>query len=103
MIFRRGRFGDLVRRQLDLFEEDQAELLREAEQAERVYDDAERDDAEEAYGDYQLVLEAIADGLAEVRDTYAATLHEDAADEYEKAFARSARRRFPNLPAGLWP
>ena len=59
MIFRRNRFGDLVRRQLDLFEEDEAELLREAETAARAYDEAEREDAEEAYGDYQLVLESV--------------------------------------------
>ncbi len=35
VIFRRDRFGDLIRRQLDLFVEDEAELLREAEEAER--------------------------------------------------------------------
>jgi hypothetical protein len=37
-----------------------------------------------------------------LRDAYAGTLAEDAAAEYEQAFARSARKRFPNLPAGLW-
>jgi hypothetical protein len=102
VIFRRGRFGELVRRQLDLFSEDEGELLREAEQAEREYDDADRDEAEEAYGDYQLTLEAIADRLAELRDTYASTLDEDAAEAYEQAFARAARKRFPKVPAGLW-
>ena len=71
MIFRRDRFGDLVRRQLDLFEEDEAELLREADTAARAYDDAEREDAEEAYGDYQLVLESVVESLEELRDTYA--------------------------------
>ena len=97
MIFRRDRFGDLVRRQLDLFERDEAELLREAEQAEHSYDDAERDDAEEAYGDFQLVLEAVADRLEELRDTYARTLEEEAADEYERSFGRAARKRFPQV------
>ena len=72
MSFRRDRFGDLVRRQLDLFAEDDAALLREAEAAERAYDEADRDEAEEAYGDYQLVLEAVADRLGEIRDVYAA-------------------------------
>jgi hypothetical protein len=100
--FRRDRFGDLVRRQLDLFAEDETELLREAEQAERAYDEAERDEAEEAYGDYQLMLEAVADGLVGLRDAYAATLDEGAAGAYEKAFARAARKRFPTLPAELW-
>ncbi|HWL34079.1 MAG TPA: hypothetical protein VNP89_10795 [Gaiellaceae bacterium] len=97
MIFRRDRFGDLVRRQLDLFAEDDAELVQEAEDAERAYDEAERDEAEEAYGDYQLVLEAIADRLGEIRDSYVATLDEDAADEYERAFVHAARKRYPKL------
>ena len=97
MIFRRDRFGDLVRRQLDLFAEDEAELLHEAETAERAYDEAERDDAEEAYGDYQLVLEAIADRLGEIRDAYAATLPNDAIDSYEHAFERAAGKRYPKV------
>ena len=49
MIFGRRRFDDLVRRQLDAFAEDEAELLEEAREAERAYDAAEREDAEEAY------------------------------------------------------
>ena len=69
MRLRRDRFGELIRRQLDLFVEDEVELLREAEEAERAYDNAEREVAEDAYGDYQLVLEAIADALADLRDT----------------------------------
>ncbi|MGH3072468.1 MAG: hypothetical protein ACRDNB_09415 [Gaiellaceae bacterium] len=101
MIFRRDRFADLVRRQLDLFAEDEAELLEEAVESERAYDGAEREDAEEAYSDFQLVLETVAERLEELRDGYAATLDEDAAAGYEQAFARAARKRFPKLPAGL--
>ncbi len=97
MSFRRNRFGKLVRRQLDLFAEDEAALLEEAEEAERAYDAAERDDAEELYGDYQLVLESLAERLGELRDTYAATLDESAADEYAAAFERAARRRHPRV------
>jgi hypothetical protein len=97
VIFRRGRFGDLVRRQLDLFEEDEAEHLREADTAARAYDAAERDEAEEAYGDYQLVLESVVERLEEVRDTYAGTLDDDSRDAYEQAFGRVARKRFPTL------
>ena len=101
MIFRRNRFGELIRRQLDLFVEDEADLLREAELAERAYDGAEREAAEEAYGDYQLVLEAIADALAERRDTYAATLADDARAAYERDFDRAANRRFRSPAGGL--
>ena len=98
MIFRRkGRFGDLVRRQLDLFAEDEAELLAELEAAERAYDAADRDDAEEAYADFQLVVDAGAERLADVRDAYAATLDVEVEAEYADAFARAATKRFPRL------
>ena len=99
MIFRRDRFGDLVRRQLDLFEEDEAALLEEAEMAARAYDAADREEAEEAYGDYQLVLESIVACLEELRDTYGATLDDQAREAYAQAFGRAARKRFPTLAA----
>ena len=101
MIFRRNCFGDLVRRQLDLFEEDEADLLREADTAARAYDDAEREEAEEAYSDYQLVLESVVESLEELRDTYAMTLDDDSREAYEQAFGRAARKRFPTLTAAL--
>ncbi|HWN20577.1 MAG TPA: hypothetical protein VNP93_01280 [Gaiellaceae bacterium] len=90
-----------MRRQLDLLTEDEAELLSEADEAERAYDAAERDDAEEAYGDYQLVLDALADRLIDLRVTYAATLDEEAALEYEAAFDGAAMKRFPPLRGRL--
>ncbi len=99
--FRRSRFGELVRRQLELFAVDEAELLAEADAAERAYDAAERDEAEEAYGDFQLVLDAAGERLADLRDTYARTLDEDAAVEYEAAFDRAAAKRFPRLRGAL--
>ena len=99
--FRRNRFADLVRRQLELFAAEEAELLAEAAEAERAYDSAARENAEEAYADYQLVLDAGAERLAEIRAAYAATLEDDAAEEYEAAFAREAAKRFPSFAAGL--
>src|SRR3989442_15614737 len=54
-VLRRGRFGDLLRRQLDLFELDEAPLLREAEEADAAWTNAPREESEERYGDYQLV------------------------------------------------
>jgi hypothetical protein len=98
VIFRRGRFAELVGRQLDLFAEDEAELLREAREQREAYGRAGRGDAEETYGDYLLALETVADRLADLRTTYAATLDEEAADEYEAAFERAVRKRFPELP-----
>ena len=83
-----------MRTQLDLFAEDEAELLAEAETADDAWARAGRDDAEELYGDYQLVVDAIADRLLDVRETYAATLADDAADDYRAAFTRAATKRF---------
>ena len=97
---RRGRFDDLVSRQLALFAEDEAELLDEAEEADEAQRRADRDEAEELYGDYQLVVDAIADRLLDVREAYAATLDDGAADEYRAAFSRAAARRFSRY-AGL--
>jgi hypothetical protein len=94
MRLRGGRFDDVVMRQLDLLAVDEAELLEEADEAEAAWNRADRDSAEEAYGDYQLVVDAIADRLIEARDTYAGTLDGSAADEYRASFNRLASRRF---------
>jgi hypothetical protein len=95
VIFRRsGRFDDLVRRQLDLFAEDEAELLEEAQEADDAWTHADRDEAEELYGDYQLVVDAIGERLLDVRETYAATLEDEAADKYRTAFTHAASTRF---------
>jgi hypothetical protein len=91
---RRSRFHDLVERQLDLFEADDAELLAEAIEAESAWNAAMADNAEEAYGDYQLVVDAIADRLLDIRETYAGSLEDDASSEYMVEFTRQATRRF---------
>jgi hypothetical protein len=91
---RRDRFADLVARQLDLFSVDEADLLTEADEAEAAWNRSGRDEAEEAYGDYQLVVDAIADRLLAIRDAYASTLDDEAADAYRASFARAASRRF---------
>jgi len=92
--FRRGRFRDLVSRQLELFATDEAGLLEEARTAEEAWNSAGREDAEELYGDWQLVVDAVAERLVEVRETYSATLDEDSADEYRAAFTRAAAGRY---------
>jgi hypothetical protein len=101
VIFRRSRFGDLVRRQLDLFETDEAELLSEAAQADKAWTQADRDETEELYGDYQLVVDAVGERLYDVREAYASTLDEAAADEYRTAFDRAALKRFGTLASFL--
>ena len=55
------------------------------------------EDAEEAYGDYQLVVDAIADRLLDIRESYARSLDEDAATEYAAEFTRAATQAVPPL------
>ncbi len=91
---RRGRFADLVDRQLDLFALDDADLLREAAEAEALWNASGADTAEESYGDYQLVVDAIGDRLLDIRESYSGSLDEEASAEYAAEFTRVAKRRF---------
>ena len=91
---RRGRFHELVERQLDLFAVDEADMLAEAAEAEGAWNSAQAEDAEERYGDYQLVVDAIADRLLDIRESYARSLDEEAASEYSAEFTRTATRRY---------
>jgi hypothetical protein len=100
VILRRSRFHDLVDRQLDLFESE-TELLSEAAEADAAWSNADADESEELYGDYQLVVDAVGSALHEIRETYAATVDADTADEYRSAFDRAARKRFGRLVAFL--
>ena len=94
MRLRRRPFDELVERQLALFAADEATLLSEADEAEAAWIRSGRETAEEAYGDYQLVVDAIADRLLDLREAYAATLADHNADAYRRAFAAAVKRRF---------
>jgi hypothetical protein len=96
-VFRRQRFSDVISRQLDLFARDHADLIRECEEAESAYDRADRDGAEERFGDYQDLVETGTELLADLRDHFAATLDEDPAEQYEAEFNRAVRRRLPRF------
>ena len=99
MIFRR-RFADVIERQLDVFAEDEANgMLEEVREAKLAYDRAAREEAEELYGDYVDVVEAATEMLADMRDRFARTLDRDSAEEYEAAFNRAVKKRWP--PFGL--
>lgn len=91
------RFGDLIARQLDLFVRDNLELLEACDEAERAYDRAGREEAEERFGDYQELVETGTEILAELRDNFASTLDEAAAEEYEDAFNRAVETRLPRF------
>jgi len=92
-MLRRRRFQKLVDRQLDLFSDDEAQLLDEAREADSAWTNAEADDSEELYGDYQLVVDAIGERLHDIRETYAESLDERAADDYRATFNRAAGKR----------
>ncbi len=94
MRLRRRPFDELVERQLALFAADEAALLAEADEAEAAWIRSGRERAEEAYGDYQLVVDAIADRLLDLREAYAGTLADHNADAYRRAFAAGVKRRF---------
>jgi hypothetical protein len=96
-VLRRRRFGDLIARQLELFEREHAALIRECEEAEEAYDRSERDEAEEAYGDYQDLVETGTEILADLRDNFALTLDEADAEAYEAEFSRAVAKRLPRF------
>jgi hypothetical protein len=98
MIFRGPRFGELIERQLDLFEREHGDLVLEAAERLAAYNRAGREDAEELYGDYLLTVEAGVEALEDLRDTYARTLAEGVDVRYEQRFNRAAARRLPAFP-----
>jgi hypothetical protein len=95
-VFRRSRFAKVVETQLDLFLREHADVLEEADLRLAAYNKAERDEAEERYGDYLDVVETGAEILAEMRDAYARTI--DDPDEYVRTFDRAVARRLPAYP-----
>jgi hypothetical protein len=96
---RRRRFADLVARQLDLFERAHADVIAEAPERLDAYNRAERDEAEELYGDYVDAVETGTELLADIRWAYWKTLDDDAAEAYEAEFNRAVAKRLP--PFGL--
>jgi hypothetical protein len=96
-MLRKRRFADVIVRQLDLFVRDNLKLLEACDDAERAYDRAEREDAEELYGDYQDLVETGTEVLADLRDYFASTLDDASAEEYEHEFNRAVARRLPRF------
>ena len=94
MIFRRGRFSEVIGRQLDLFELDHSDVIEEAADRLAAYNRADRDEAEELYGDYVDVVETGTELLADIRDAFAGTLPEGTDELYEREFNRAVARRW---------
>jgi hypothetical protein len=95
--FRRDPLRDVIARQLDLFVADEADLLEECREKFRLYQHADREDREEAYGDFSDAVETATEALADMRDRFARRLDEDTAEMYEESFNRAVRKRWPEL------
>jgi hypothetical protein len=93
----RRRFADVIDRQLELFAGEQAGLIADVDAALSAYDQGPREEAEERYGDFLDLVETATDELIELRDNYAATLDEDAAEEYAEEFNDRVRKRLPRF------
>ena len=91
----------MISRQLDLFERDYADLIHDCEQAKAAYDRKGRDEAEERFGDYQDLVETATEVLADLRDNFASTLGDAAAEQYEAEFKRAVERRLPRFSLEL--
>jgi hypothetical protein len=93
VIFRRSPYAALIASQLDLFERDHLDVIDEARARLDAYNRADRDEAEELYGDYLDAVETGTEILADMRDNFARTLEDDGV--YLRDFDRAVRRRLP--------
>lgn len=100
-MFRRRRFGDLIDMQLQVFAQDHAERLEALRATLAEYRAADREEAEERYGDYADQIDWAAEELAELRDAYAATMEPGLVEQYEREFAKAVRRAYPAVADAL--
>jgi len=91
------RFQEVAERQLALFRQDQAELVAEVEEALGAYDSAGRDEAEERYGEFIDLVDTGREVLVDMRDAFAESLDEEAAEEYRLVFDDLVRKRLPRF------
>jgi len=97
MIFRRSRWVELIAGQLDLFVREHADAIEEAREKLALYNRAERDEAEELYGDYVDAVETGTELLADIRDHFKWTLEEELGEQYERDFNDAVRKRLPEF------
>ncbi|HEY2327695.1 MAG TPA: hypothetical protein VGH52_09445 [Gaiellaceae bacterium] len=84
---------------MDLFAREHVELLTRIADLRVAYNRTDRDDAEEAFGDYTDAQALASELLEEMRDHYARTL--DDREEYVATFNRVVKRRYPLIAAEL--
>jgi len=93
VIFRRLRYQEIIDRQLDLFLREHVDVLEDVDTRLERYNAADRDEAEELYGDYVDAVETGTELLADLRDNYAQSL--DDAEPYLAEFNRAVAKRLP--------
>ena len=71
--------------------------MGDVEAALAAYNRAPRDEAEERYGDFLDLVETGTDELIELRENYAGSLDEDAAENYRAVFNDVVRDRLPRF------
>jgi hypothetical protein len=89
----RSRYRKLIDSQLELFVREHRDVIEEATERLDAYNRAERDEAEELYGDYLDAVETGTEILADMRDHYARSLEDP--DAYIRDFNRAVERRLP--------
>jgi hypothetical protein len=94
-MFRRARFAAVIDAQLALFVRENADVLADVTERLERYNAAERDEAEELYGDYVDAVETGTEILADLRDHYAASLDDPEAERYIAEFNRAVAKRLP--------
>src|SRR5258705_10809436 len=96
-MFRRPRFAKVIDAQLDLFVRDYPDVIDEAKDRLDAYNAADRDEAEELYGDYVDAVETGTELLADIRDHFKSTLDEGIDEQYEREFNRAVAKRLPRF------
>jgi hypothetical protein len=95
VIFRRSRWAELIDGQLDLFVREHPDVIEEARERLALYNAADRDEAEELYGDYVDAVETGTELLADIRDHFKWTLEEELGEAYERDFNKAVGKRLP--------
>lgn len=92
-MLRRARYRQVIDPQLDQFLREHAEVVGEISDRLATYNRADRDEAEELYGDYLDAVETGTEILSDLRDHYARSL--DDPDAYIREFNRAVAKRLP--------
>ena len=93
LLWRGGLVAGVIGAELDLFGRDHTDGIDEARERLEAYNRADRDEAEELYGDYVDAVETGTELLADLRDHYARSL--DDPDRYCEEFNRAVAKRMP--------